>query len=82
MISRYSFFAGLALLFIGCSSVNLPKAELAEHNAERNIPPIDEMIVSLKKSYISNVMVLLFIEILLKISVKLSCSRCWNVVII
>jgi hypothetical protein len=53
MISRYSFFAGLALLLVGCSSVNMPKAELAEHDAERNIPPIDQMIVSLKKSYIS-----------------------------
>lgn len=50
-------FGAIALSLIvagltACSSITIPKATLAEHEANRNIPAIDNMIVSLKQEYI------------------------------
>ncbi|MCQ2096576.1 MAG: hypothetical protein MJY87_01360 [Fibrobacter sp.] len=42
-----------ATLFAGCSGIKTPKAELASHEMNRNIPAIDEMIVSMKQDYIN-----------------------------
>ena len=42
----------LAALLMGCSSVKTPKADLADHDEDHNIPAIDEMIISMKKEYI------------------------------
>jgi len=53
MISRFLLLTGLVAFCVGCSSVDMPKVEIAEHDADRNIPSIDEMIVTLKKSYLS-----------------------------
>jgi hypothetical protein len=44
---------GLALFFVSCSSSSAPKAKMATHEANRSIPTIDEMIVDMKKNYIS-----------------------------
>ncbi len=53
MLCRRMAFFFFALFFVACSS-SLPKAELASHSdSSRNIPKIDQMIVELKKSYIS-----------------------------
>lgn len=41
-----------ALMLAGCSSITMPKAELAEHDAIRTIPKVDDMIVGLKREYI------------------------------
>lgn len=53
MFIRLMVLFSAAILLSSCSST-LPKAEIASHDdSARNIPKIDEMIVSLKKSYIS-----------------------------
>jgi hypothetical protein len=39
-------------VFFACSSMKMPKAEYAEHEAGKDIPAIDDMIVSLKGEYI------------------------------
>lgn len=53
MLIRFLAIASAAIFFTACSST-LPKAEIASHDdSARNIPKIDEMIVTLKKSYIS-----------------------------
>lgn len=41
-------------LMFGCSGIKTPKAKLADHDARRDIPAIDHMIVSMKKDYIRN----------------------------
>ena len=41
-----------AFFFISCSSVKIPSAGYASHDAKHNIPAVDEMIVSLKQEYI------------------------------
>lgn len=43
----------LTTLFVGCSSVCMPKARVVEHDAERRIPAIDDMIVEMKQDYIN-----------------------------
>ena len=45
-------FMVLAALLMGCSSVKTPKANLADHDEDHNIPAIDQMIISMKKEYI------------------------------
>ena len=45
-------FMVLAALLVGCSSVKTPKANLADHDEDHNIPAIDQMIISMKKEYI------------------------------
>ncbi len=35
-----------------CSSIRMPKATIAEHDAMHQIPAVDQMIVSLKREYI------------------------------
>ena len=53
MLGRWIAVIGFAAIFVACSS-SLPKAELATHSdSSRNIPKIDNMIVSMKQSYIS-----------------------------
>ena len=53
MFGRWIAVIGFAAIFVACSS-SLPKAELATHSdSSRNIPKIDNMIVSMKQSYIS-----------------------------
>ena len=53
MFTRLVVSVGFATFLAACSAT-LPKAELATHeDSSRNIPQIDNMIVSLKKSYIS-----------------------------
>lgn len=42
-----------ATLLAGCSGIKTPKAELAAHDSDHNIPAIDEMIVSMKQEYIN-----------------------------
>ena len=42
-----------AALLAGCSGVVTPKAELASHDSDHNIPAIDEMIISYKQDYIN-----------------------------
>lgn len=42
-----------AILLAGCSGIKTPKAELVSHDMDRNIPAIDEMIVSMKQDYIN-----------------------------
>lgn len=42
-----------ATLLTGCSGVITPKAQLAAHDSDRNIPAIDQMIVSIKQEYIN-----------------------------
>ena len=42
-----------AALLTGCSGVVTPKAELASHDSDHNIPAIDEMIISYKQDYIN-----------------------------
>lgn len=37
----------------GCSGVVTPKAELASHDSDHNIPAIDEMIIAYKQDYIN-----------------------------
>lgn len=44
---------GVFALLSSCASEQMPKAELASHDSGHNIPSIDNMIVNLKKSYIS-----------------------------
>lgn len=41
-----------ATLLAGCSGIVTPKAEIASHDSDHNIPAIDHMIVSLKQEYI------------------------------
>lgn len=41
-----------AALLTACSGVVTPKAELAQHDPDHNIPAIDHMIVDLKQEYI------------------------------
>ena len=41
-------FMVLAALLMGCSSVKAPKANLADHDEDHNIPAIDQMIISMK----------------------------------
>ena len=41
-----------AALVTGCSGVKTPKAELADHDSDHNIPAIDNMIVEMKQAYI------------------------------
>ena len=50
-ISWFLFLA-LSVLLVGCSSVKTPKASLADHDEDHNIPAIDRMIISMKKEYI------------------------------
>ena len=50
---RFFLFASIATLFLGCSSISMPKARVVEHDAERTIPAIDEMIVEMKQDYIT-----------------------------
>ena len=42
-----------AALLAGCSGVVTPKAEIASHDSDHNIPAIDEMILSFKQDYIN-----------------------------
>jgi hypothetical protein len=42
-----------AALLTGCSGVVTPKAELASHDSDHNIPAIDEMIIAYKTDYIN-----------------------------
>lgn len=41
-----------AALLSGCSGIKTPKARLASHDADHNIPAIDDLIVSMKQDYI------------------------------
>lgn len=51
----YAVFIVAAALITGCSGVKTPKAKIADHeDADRNIPSIDHMIVSMKQDYIKN----------------------------
>jgi len=45
-------FMLIAAILMGCSSVKAPKASLADHDEDHNIPAIDQMIISMKKEYI------------------------------
>ena len=40
------------LVLMGCSSVKTPKAEIASHDSDHNIPSIDQMIGEMKQDYI------------------------------
>ena len=54
MTIRSLAIASLAIFAAACSSTRIPTAEVATHkDTSRNIPKIDNMIVDLKKSYIS-----------------------------
>ncbi len=50
---RFFIFFVFASLFLGCSSLSMPKAKVVEHEADRTIPAIDEMIVEMKQDYIT-----------------------------
>ncbi len=54
MTIRSLAIAGFAIILAACSSTRMPTAQVATHDdSSRNIPKIDNMIVDLKKSYIS-----------------------------
>ena len=54
MTIRFLAIAGFAMILAACSSTRMPTAKVAtHHDSSRNIPKIDNMIVDLKKSYIS-----------------------------
>lgn len=54
MVFRFFAVISMAVLVSSCSSTRIPKAEVASHDdSSRNIPRIDNMIVNLKRSYIS-----------------------------
>lgn len=42
-----------ATLLAGCSGIKTPKAQLASHDTDHNIPAIDDLIVSMKQDYIN-----------------------------
>lgn len=51
---RVLTLASIAAAFLtACSGVVTPKAELASHDSNHNIPAIDEMIISFKQDYIN-----------------------------
>lgn len=53
---KFGIIASLAIaaaLVTGCSGIKTPTAELASHDADHNIPAIDNMIVSMKQDYIN-----------------------------
>ena len=54
---KFGFIASImivAAMLVGCSNIKTPKAKLASHDSNRDIPSIDHMIVSMKKDYIQN----------------------------
>lgn len=53
VLARASLAATITALFAGCSGIVTPKAELASHDPDHNIPAIDQMIVELKQEYIN-----------------------------
>ncbi len=50
--SVLAFATMTATLLAGCSGIVTPKSEMASHEPGKNIPAIDNMIVSLKQEYI------------------------------
>ncbi|SHK47054.1 hypothetical protein [Fibrobacter sp. UWEL] len=42
-----------ATLLAGCSGIKTPKAQLASHDMDHNIPAIDDLIVTMKQDYIN-----------------------------
>lgn len=50
--SVLAFSTMTVALLAGCSGIVTPKSELASHEPGKNIPAIDNMIVSLKQEYI------------------------------
>ncbi len=57
LLKTVALFGAIAVISVGfsaCSSVTLPTSQIASHEDEvRNIPVIDNMIVSLKQEYIN-----------------------------
>ena len=52
---KLSILATLAIaatILMGCSSVQKPTVEVANHDSDHNIPAIDQMIVEMKQAYI------------------------------
>lgn len=51
-LGRYLLGLSAGLFLFACSNVQMPKAQYAEHAPDKDIPAIDDMIVSLKGEYI------------------------------
>ncbi len=52
---KYPMFSGItaAVVMIGCSSSNLPRASVADHPDGRGVPAIDDVIVQMKNEFIT-----------------------------
>ena len=54
---KFGLFASLfiaATLMIGCSGVKTPKAKMADHDEDHDLPAVDQTIIRMKQDYIKN----------------------------
>ncbi len=54
---KFGLFASLfiaATLMVGCSGVKTPKAKMADHDDDHDLPAVDQTIIRMKQDYIKN----------------------------